>query len=107
MAVSFVLNGQRVSVDGADPHTTLLAWLRARGLTGSREGCAEGECGACAVALIAPGAAGGARLQPVNACLLPLLALDGRTVVTVEGITPRGDDGGGDGALHPVQRMMA
>jgi xanthine dehydrogenase small subunit len=106
MAVRFVLNGEQVTVgqgepDGElDPHITLLRWLRERGLTGSKEGCAEGECGACAVALVAPRAAGGARLDAVNSCLLPLAALDGRTVVTVEGI-------GAPGALHPVQRMMA
>jgi xanthine dehydrogenase small subunit len=110
MAVSFVLNGDKVTVvdgDQVDHLTTLLHWLRARGLTGSKEGCAEGECGACAVALVggAPnvdaGAGGGSRLDPVQSCLLPLLALDGREVVTVEGVA------GAPGDLHPVQRMMA
>jgi xanthine dehydrogenase small subunit len=101
MAVSFVLNGENVRVADADHHTTLLRWLRGRGLTGSKEGCAEGECGACAVALIGPDGSGGARLDPVNSCLLPLLALDGRSVVTVEGVA------GASGALHPVQHMMA
>ena len=101
MAVRFVLNGDKVSVGDADHHTTLLGWLRQRGLTGSKEGCAEGECGACAVALVGRDAGGGGRLDPVNSCLLPLLALDGRTIVTVEGV------GGAPGALHPVQRMMA
>jgi xanthine dehydrogenase small subunit len=105
MAVSFVLNGEEVQVGDADAdhHTTLLAWLRRRGLTGSKEGCAEGECGACAVALVSPEPAGtGARLDPVNSCLVPLLALHGRTVVTVEGVASATA-----GALHPVQRMMA
>jgi xanthine dehydrogenase small subunit len=101
VAVSFVLNDENVRVDDADPHTSLLAWLRARGLTGSKEGCAEGECGACAVALVRPDAHGGARLDPVNSCLVPLLALDGQAVVTVEGVA------GARGVLHPVQRLMA
>ncbi|HET6150242.1 MAG TPA: FAD binding domain-containing protein [Polyangia bacterium] len=101
MAVSFVLNGQKISVGPLDHHTTLLAWLRARGLTGSKEGCAEGECGACAVALLRPDAGGGARLDPVNGCLLPVVALAGQSVVTVEGIAEP------SGVLHPVQRLMA
>jgi xanthine dehydrogenase small subunit len=99
MAVTFVLNGEKVTVGDGEPtdhHTTLLQWLRRRGLTGSKEGCAEGECGACAVALVGAG-----RLDPVNSCLLPVCALDGREVVTVEGV------GGASGELHPVQRMMA
>jgi len=101
VAVSFVLNDETVRVDDADHHTTLLGWLRGRGLTGSKEGCAEGECGACAVALVRPDAGGGARLDPVNSCLVPLVALDGQSVITVEGV------GGAPGGLHPVQRLMA
>jgi xanthine dehydrogenase small subunit len=104
MAVSFVLNGETVRLgDGEiDPHTTLLQWLRGRGLTGSKEGCAEGECGACAVAILRRDAGGaGARLDPVNSCLVPLLAVAGQSIVTVEGVA------GPTGALHPVQRMMA
>jgi xanthine dehydrogenase small subunit len=109
--VSFVLNDEivRVPDDDADVdhHTTLLSWLRRRGLTGSKEGCAEGECGACAVALVRPDAGGGARLEPVNSCLVPLLSLDGQTVVTVEGVAGPSRTPGAPGALHPVQRLMA
>jgi xanthine dehydrogenase small subunit len=102
MGVSFVLNGETVRVDGEiDHHTTLLQWLRARGLTGSKEGCAEGECGACAVALLRPAAGGGARFNAVNSCLLPLPALHGQSILSIEGIA------GAGGAPHPVQRMMA
>jgi xanthine dehydrogenase small subunit len=100
MGVSFALNGETIRVDDADHHTTLLNWLRARGLTGSKEGCAEGECGACAVGLWRADGRGGGRLEPVNGCLLPLLALDGQSVVTVEGVGRAPD------ALHPVQRLM-
>ena len=100
MAVRFVVNGKRVEVESVDHHVTLLAWLRTVGLTGSKEACAEGECGACAVAVVASDAAGRTRFDPINSCLVPLPAVHGRTVVTVEGVAP------GPGELHPVQREM-
>jgi xanthine dehydrogenase small subunit len=101
MAIRFVLNGSAVDVADVEPHVTLLAWLRARGACGTKEGCAEGECGACAVALLqsGPGEAG-SHFEPVNSCLLPLLALAGREVVTVEGVAAA------DGVLHPVQQAL-
>jgi xanthine dehydrogenase small subunit len=122
MAVSFVLNGEPVQVAEVDPHVTLLAWLRASGRTGSKEGCAEGECGACAVAILRPAAGGRARFEAVNGCLLPLPAVHGRSVVTVEGVAGVGGGAGGGGGadaggvtsaeaagaprLHPVQQAM-
>ncbi len=101
MAVRFVLNGSPVETADTAPHVTLLQWLRARGLCGTKEGCAEGECGACAVALVVsePGEQG-SHFEPVNSCLLPLAALEGREVLSVEGIGAPPD------ALHPVQRAM-
>ncbi|HET9929430.1 MAG TPA: FAD binding domain-containing protein [Polyangiaceae bacterium] len=101
MAIRFVLNGSPIEVNEAPLHSTLLQWLRANGYAGTKEGCAEGECGACAVALIAsdPGAAG-SRFEPVNSCLLPLCAVDGREVVTVEGVARSAEQ------LHPVQEAM-
>jgi xanthine dehydrogenase small subunit len=99
MAVRFVLNGAPVAVDAIDPHVTLLQWLRASGKTGTKEGCAEGECGACAVALVGEDAEGRVRFEPVNSCLVPLWTVSGRSVVTVEGIAR-------DGELHPVQQAM-
>ncbi len=101
MAVRFVLNGSPVEATDAAPHSTLLQWLRARGMCGTKEGCAEGECGACAVALVVsePGEPG-CHFEAVNSCLLPVAALHGREVVTVEGVAERG------GALHPVQAAM-
>jgi xanthine dehydrogenase small subunit len=96
--LSFQLNGKAVRVSDLDPHTTLLSWLRQAGLTGSKEGCAEGECGACAVLLLRPDDQG-SRLEAVNGCLLLLPSLAGREVWTVEGLSGNGD-------LHPVQQAM-
>lgn len=93
----FKLNGREVDASGADPNTTLLAWLRERGLTGTKEGCAEGECGACAVVVVR-GHGEGARYEPVNSCLFLLGSAADQEVVTVEGVA--------DGALHPVQEAM-
>lgn len=97
--IRFTLNGKEVTVQGVDPHTNLLTWLRQGGLTGSKEGCAEGECGACAVALVRPDAAGRTRYEAVNSCLLLLPSLHAQEVVTVEGI-------GLPEKLHPVQAAM-
>src|SRR5450432_1122849 len=101
MGVRFVLNGRAVDAAGVGSHVSLLQWLRAQGLCGTKEGCAEGECGACAVALLKsePGEAG-SHFEAVNSCLLPLAAVSGREVVTVEGVAEP------DGSLHPVQAAM-
>ena len=101
MGVRFVLNGRAVTAAGVDAHVSLLQWLRAEGLCGTKEGCAEGECGACAVALLhsEPGEQG-SHFESVNSCLLPLATLEGREVVSVEGIAEA------DGTLHPVQAAL-
>ncbi len=96
--INFWLNGRKVQVAGVDPHTTVLSWLRQQGLTGSKEGCAEGECGACAVLLVRPDGSG-SRLEAVNGCLLLLPSLAGQEVWTVEGLAQ-------GKALHPVQEAM-
>ncbi|HET7545867.1 MAG TPA: FAD binding domain-containing protein [Polyangiaceae bacterium] len=97
--IRFVLNGRAVTAEGPS-HLTVLQYLRAQGLCGTKEGCAEGECGACAVAMLTsePGEAG-SHFEPVNSCLLPLGAVEGRELTTVEGIAEV------DG-LHPVQSAM-
>jgi xanthine dehydrogenase small subunit len=102
--LSFVLNGQPVQVRGGDPAATLLAYLRReRRLTGTKEGCAEGDCGACTVTVAElpqePDATG-IRYRALNACILLLPMLEGHSVTTVEGLR------GKDGALHPVQQAM-
>ncbi|MEZ4606399.1 MAG: 2Fe-2S iron-sulfur cluster-binding protein [Deinococcales bacterium] len=78
MSVKFTLNGQPRVVNLCDSHETLLQYLRREGLSGSKEGCAEGECGACAVMLLTPDAKGQARYQAVNSCLLLLGSLQDR-----------------------------
>jgi len=95
MTVSFLLNGAPVTVN-APPTRTLLDWLReTRGLTGTKEGCNEGDCGACTVMVTDAGGA-----MALNACILLLPQLNGKAVRTVEGIAGPG------GELHPVQAAM-
>jgi xanthine dehydrogenase small subunit len=93
------VNGQSRPLVGVPAHTNALDFVRGLGLTGAKEGCAEGECGACAV-LVARPDGDGSRWSPVNACLVPALALDGQEVVTAEGL-------GGPDDLHPVQAGLA
>lgn len=97
----FYLNGTKVVLDDADPEVTLLEYLRGVGLTGTKLGCAEGGCGACTVVV--------SQFNPttkkiyhasVNACLAPLVSVDGKHVITVEGI---GDVNG----PHPTQERIA
>lgn len=94
--LKFLLNGETVEAK-VDATETLLDFLRERrGLTGTKEGCNEGDCGACSV--IVTGDDGVARAM--NACILLMPQLSGRAVRTVEGIS------GPSGNLHPVQRAM-
>lgn len=92
------VNGTAREFDGPT-HTNALDFLRGEGLIGAKEGCAEGECGACAI-LVARADGDGTRWTALNACLLPAAALDGQEVVTSEGLGEPGD-------LHPVQDQMA
>jgi xanthine dehydrogenase small subunit len=97
-SIAFTLNGRPQTLPpGTSPTVSLLDWLRGAGLTGTKEGCAEGDCGACTVVLEE---ASGAR-TPVNACLTLLGQLHHRAVRTVEGLR------GPDGAPHPIQVAMA
>src|SRR5690242_15105757 len=94
------VNGQELALDGVTPHVTALDWLRAQGLTGCKEGCAEGECGACSILVARPGLGSATEWTALNACLVPAAALDGQEVVTAEGL-------GTPDALHPVQQELA
>jgi len=99
-AITFLLNGERIDVDGVAPQTTLLEYLRdERRLTGTKEGCAEGDCGACTV-IVAERAGDALAWKPINACIRLLPSLDGKAVFTVESLASDG------GALHPVQQAL-
>lgn len=94
--VVFLLNGAPVRITDQPSTRTLLDWLReTQGLTGTKEGCNEGDCGACTVVVTdADGS------KAVNGCILFLPQLNGKAVRTVEGIS------GPDGQMHPVQTAM-
>ena len=95
MEITFLLNGETMRVT-AQPTVTLLDWLRnERGICGTKEGCNEGDCGACTVMVTDDSGA-----KSMNACILLLPQLHGKAVRTVEGIAAP------DGALHPVQQAM-
>ncbi|WP_296573272.1 xanthine dehydrogenase small subunit [Phreatobacter sp.] len=97
--IRFLHRGTLVEAAGFAPMTTVLDWLRLdRRLTGTKEGCGEGDCGACTVAL---GRVKDGRLvyEPANACILLLGQLDGAELVTVEDLAA-------DGQLHPVQQAL-
>ncbi|RII20955.1 Nicotinate dehydrogenase FAD-subunit [Streptomyces sp. YIM 130001] len=106
VAARITVNGKVTPISPAAPQTTVLDFLRDRGLTGSKEGCAEGECGACSVMVARPGVNKPTDWVPVNACLVPVAALDGQEVVTSEGLATAGEPGT-PATLHPVQEEMA
>ncbi len=99
-SIRFILNGELREVSGLPPSMTLLQYLRERAhLTGTKEGCAEGDCGACTVAI---GRLNNGKVdyQSINACIAFLPTLDGREVVTVEHLKSK------TGQLNPVQDAM-
>jgi xanthine dehydrogenase small subunit len=79
----FKLNGRVVSFEGQPPQTTLLDFIRSQGFTAAKEGCAEGECGACSVLFVCPSGTG-STYRSVNSCLVPLPAAAHGEVLTVE-----------------------
>jgi xanthine dehydrogenase small subunit len=101
-----IINGQPYELNGTPAYTTALDFIRDRGLIGAKEGCAEGECGACSVMVARPDGVGDTadadRTQwtAINACLVPIAAFDGQEIVTAEGI-------GMPDRMHPVQHEMA
>ena len=90
MEIKFTLNSKSIEVE-VPPHWTLLRLLRERlGLTGTKEGCGIGECGACTVLMEG---------MPVNACLVLVPKVEGKKVETIEGL-------GNREALHPLQKAF-
>jgi xanthine dehydrogenase small subunit len=99
-SIRFILNGEDVSLSSLRPTETLLDFLRInRHLTGTKEGCAEGDCGACTV-LVGRLIDGGLHYESVNACIRFVGSLHATHVVTVEHLAAK------DGTLHPVQQAM-
>ncbi|MBL8519028.1 MAG: xanthine dehydrogenase small subunit [Betaproteobacteria bacterium] len=99
--IAFHFRGATVEIEGLAPGTTVLQWLREhRRATGTKEGCAEGDCGACMV-VIGELDAGRLRLEAVNACIQFLPTLDGKALFTVEDLTTLAG-----GSLHPVQQAL-
>jgi len=89
--IRFVLNGESTEIE-IEPHLTLLQLLRDRvGLTGTKEGCGMGECGACTVLLDG---------KTVNSCIFPAMEVDEKSVTTIEGLTDA------QGNLHPIQKAF-
>jgi len=96
----FLLGDEPVEIDACDPTLTVLDWLRLeRRMTGSKEGCAEGDCGACTV-VVGRLDQGRLRYESINACIRFLPTLDGCQLLTVEHLKSE------DGGLHPVQQAM-
>jgi len=105
--IAFLLNGSPIRVDESSTGVTLLDFIRAQGLTGAKEGCAEGECGACAVALVVPHSVShsvpydaASAYRVVNSCLIPLPMASDQEIYTVESLAERGE-------LAEAQRVMA
>jgi xanthine dehydrogenase small subunit len=97
----FFLNDRPVEETGLSPTTTLLRYLRDRAhLTGTKEGCAEGDCGACSVAILEHDGQGTPALRSVNACLVLLPMVQGKHVYTVEALKE-------GGKYHVVQETLA
>ena len=89
--IAFLLNNDKVTVE-VDPVWALLYTLReVVGLTGTKEGCGYGECGACTVIIDG---------QAVNSCIFPILEVEGRHVTTIEGVASK------DGTMHPLQKAF-
>ena len=98
-APAFQLNGRRFDLVGSDPAESLLRWLKRQRLNGTKEGCGDGDCGACTVVLVETDADGRSHYRAVNSCLLPMGSVVGREIVTVEALAD------GD-TLHPVQQAL-
>ena len=99
--IRFFHRGAVVEVSDAPATRTLLQWLREDAhCSGTKEGCAEGDCGACTVVIGELDAQGGVTLAPINACIRFLPTLDGKALFTVEDLAAPGGD------LHPVQQSM-
>lgn len=97
--IEFYLNGQPQTVSQLDPNMSILDWLRTKmRLTGTKEGCASGDCGACTVVLGHVNAEGDLRYEPINSCISLVGSLQGTHLITVDALQ--------DQPVHPVQKTM-
>lgn len=97
----FIRNGQRVELDGVPADAMLLSVIREQlGASGTKEGCAEGDCGACTVVVAEADGESGLRFRAINSCIRPAHAITGMALFTVEDLESA------DGVLHPVQQAM-
>ncbi|MGL4439289.1 MAG: xanthine dehydrogenase small subunit [Bosea sp. (in: a-proteobacteria)] len=102
-AIRFLRRSEVITLEAFSPRRTVLDWLREdMRLTGTKEGCAEGDCGAC-TAVVGRLKAGRLVYEPVNTCILLLGQLDGAELITVDDLA---QENGRDGVLHPVQAAM-
>ncbi|MDI9348451.1 MAG: xanthine dehydrogenase small subunit [Candidatus Symbiobacter sp.] len=99
--LKFLLNGEARQVTNSPPTMTVLNWLRAEGLVGTKEGCAEGDCGACTV-VVAEKSVKNDKIEfkAINSCIRFMPTLDGKAIYTVEGLADAEKN------LHPVQQAM-
>ncbi len=93
--MEFTLNGRTVTVADTEASTPLLSWLRHNGFTGTKEGCAEGDCGACTVVVSDTDAQGNPTWRAITSCITFLAQVAGRDILTVEGLHD-----------HPAQQAM-
>jgi xanthine dehydrogenase small subunit len=101
MPIRFLLGNEERTIDGLPPTTTVLEYLRRHArLTGTKEGCAEGDCGACTIVLSEPDGEGGLKHRSVNSCIQFISVLHGRKLTTVEDLEAA------DGTPHPVQQAL-
>lgn len=90
-SIQFTLNGESIQME-VEPNLTLLQVLRHQlELTGTKEGCGMGECGACTVLING---------KTVNSCLFPIMEAEGKSIITIEGLVDA------EGNLHPLQRSF-
>jgi len=101
-AISFILDGKVIELGAVDPSRTVLQFLREDlGRTGTKEGCAEGDCGACTVVIADLDDMGQAiNVRAINSCIQFLPTLDGKELITIESLRGKG------GKLHPAQQAM-
>jgi xanthine dehydrogenase small subunit len=97
-SLTLTINGEVITLRDIAPTMTLLRYLHQSQRKGTKEGCGDGDCGACTVAIVGTDGQGNLQYQAMNSCLIPIASLAGKEIITVEGIA--------SAQLHPVQAAM-